>query len=158
MGLFGRLLFWPSLERLSDTPVARTRAARTEFYGALTRMALSRPVAFVVMLICLGLLALAARGLAEVNLGITAIRGLPGESEERRAAVAAGEGFAPGVLAPLTVLVEGDEELPREGLERLETRWRNRKASPASSGPGTKWPAVFPSSSPRRGLRRFATW
>ena len=94
MGLFGRLLFWPSLER---PPIRRSqgREQRTEFYGALTRMALSRPVAFVVMLICLGVLALAARGLAEVNLGITAIRGLPGESEERRAAVAAGEGSRP---------------------------------------------------------------
>ena len=136
MGLFGRLLFWPSLERLSDTPVARTRAARTEFYGALTRMALSRPVAFVVMLICLGVLALAARGLAEVNLGITAIRGLPGESEERRAAVAAGEGFAPGVLAPLTVLVEGDEELPREGLERLENSLAEQEGVAGVIGPG----------------------
>jgi putative drug exporter of the RND superfamily len=136
MGLFGRLLFWPSLDRLSDTPVARTRAARTEFYGALTRMALSRPVAFVVMLICLGVLALAARGLAEVNLGITAIRGLPGESEERRAAVAAGEGFAPGVLAPLTVLVEGDEELPREGLERLENSLAEQEGVAGVIGPG----------------------
>jgi RND superfamily putative drug exporter len=136
MGLFGRLLFWPSLDLLSDTPVARTRAARTEFYGSLTRIALSRPVAFVVMLICLGVLALAARGLAEVNLGITAIRGLPGESEERRAAVAAGEGFAPGVLAPLTVLVEGDQELPREGLERLENSLAEQEGVAGVIGPG----------------------
>jgi RND superfamily putative drug exporter len=136
MGLFGRLLFWPSLDRLSDTPVARTRVARTEFYGALTRIALSRPVAFVVMLICLGVLALAARGLAEVNLGITAIRGLPAESEERRAAVAAGEGFAPGVLAPLTVLVEGDAELPRDGLERLENSLAEQEGVAGVIGPG----------------------
>jgi putative drug exporter of the RND superfamily len=136
MGLFGRLLFWPTLDRLSDTPVARTRAARTEFYGALTRAALSRPAAFVVMLICLGVLALAARGLAEVNLGITAIRGLPGESEERRAAEAAGAGFAPGVLAPLTVLVEGDEELPPEGLERLENSLAEQEGVAGVIGPG----------------------
>ena len=57
-------------------------------------MALSRPVAFVVMLICLGVLALAARGLAEVNLGITAIRGLRRERGAPRQ-VAAGEGSRP---------------------------------------------------------------
>jgi putative drug exporter of the RND superfamily len=136
MGVFGRLLFWPSLDRLSDTPVARTRAARMEFFGALTRVGLSKPVAFVVMLICLGVLALAARGLAEVNLGITAIRGLPGESEERRAAVAAGEGFAPGVLAPLTVLVEGDAELPQDGLERLENSLAEQEGVAGVIGPG----------------------
>ena len=136
MGIFGRLLFWPSLDRLADTPTGRTRQARTEFYGTLTRIGVSRPMAFIVMLISIGLLGLAARGLSEINLGITAIGGLPGDSEERRAAQAAGEGFAPGILAPVTVLVEGDAELPRIGLDRLEASLEDQEGVAAVIGPG----------------------
>ena len=111
------------------------------------------------MLICLGVLALAARGLAEVNLGITAIRGLPGESEERRAAVAAGEGFAPGVLAPLTVLVEGDAELlktkARAPGELACGTGRRRRRHQARETSGRRVPELVTSESERR---RFATW
>jgi putative drug exporter of the RND superfamily len=136
MGIFGRLLFWPSFERLAHTPRALTRQARSEFWRAFTRVGVSRPIAFVVVLICLGALALASRGLVEINLGITAIGGLPGDSEQRRAARAAGEGFPPGILAPLTVLVEGEGELPREGLERLEASLEDQGGVAAVIGPG----------------------
>jgi putative drug exporter of the RND superfamily len=136
MAIFGRFLFWPSYERLADSSRMRTREARAEFWSSLTRIGVSRPVAFVITLVCLGVLVIACRGLVEINLGITAIRGLPSDAEERRAALAASEGFAPGILAPLTVLIEGTSELPQEGLERIETALERQEGVAAVVGPG----------------------
>jgi RND superfamily putative drug exporter len=82
------------------------------------------------------LLAFACRGLTEIDLGFTAIRGLPADAEERRAAQAASEGFAPGILAPLIILVEGDGQLPREDLQRLEGSIERQPGVAAAIGPG----------------------
>jgi RND superfamily putative drug exporter len=144
MAIFGRLLFWPRFQQLADSDVARYREARAEFWRALTRIAVSRPIAFGVTLVCLALLALACRGLLEINLGITAIRGLPAGAEERRAALAAGEGFAPGILAPVVVLVEGEAELPREGLQRLEAALEEQPGVATAIGPGDEAGRLVP--------------
>jgi RND superfamily putative drug exporter len=144
MAIFGRVVFWPHFERQADPVIARNTEARVEFWRALTRLAVSRPVALLVSIICLALLALACRGLVEINLGITSIRGLPSEAEERRAALAASEGFAPGILSPLVVLVEGDSELPREALQRLEASLEKQSGVATAIGPGDEAARLVP--------------
>ena len=137
MGIFGRLLFWPSFEAARERH-ARDEAlseARSAFWFALTRVATSRPIALVVTLACLVALAVACRGLLEVNLGVTAVRGLPEGSEARRAADAAGQGFAPGILSPTVVLVEHPDGLAREDLERLEVEIETQPGVAGTIGP-----------------------
>ena len=110
MAILGRALFWPSTR--FDPPRERP--------GTLARFATARPVALVIAAVSLAGLALAARGLAETNLGLTQIVGLPGDSEPRLAQRAAAAGFAPGIVSPTVVLVEGiDEHLDLPGLVRL---------------------------------------
>ena len=50
----------------------------------------------------------AATGLRDTKLGMRLGSGLPADSEVQQAAEAASQGFAPGVLAPAIVLVEGE--------------------------------------------------
>ena len=108
MAIGGRATFRPSL----PAPAPReepsgNRRRRTETWSeSLAQFATSKPVAVVILLGTLAVAAVASRGLADTELGFTAIRGLPAETEERRAALAAGEGFSPGILAPTVLLVE----------------------------------------------------
>jgi RND superfamily putative drug exporter len=61
----------------------------------------------VIVLLCGGLLFLCATGLPDTKLAIRLISGLPSDTQEARAADAAGTGFAPGIAAPTVVVVEG---------------------------------------------------
>jgi len=83
------------------------------FAGFLTR----RPVAALVALLTVGALLAAATGMRDTELALRLGSGLPSDSEVQQAAAAADQGFAPGVLAPTIVLVEG--ESVGEPLERL---------------------------------------
>ena len=57
--------------------------------------------------VCLLMLAAMASGLAWLKVGNPLIRGLPSDSEPRLAYEQAGKGFAPGVVAPTTLVVTG---------------------------------------------------
>ena len=118
LGLFGRAVFWPSLRPEAETPEdERVSAARS----ALARRLTSRPVAAVVALITVGALAAAASGVRDTELALRLGSGLPSDTEVQRAAVAADQGFAAGVLAPTIVLLEGAGVAERQaGLARLE--------------------------------------
>jgi RND superfamily putative drug exporter len=142
MAIFGRLLFWPRLSRLAER--AASTEARAEFWRTFTRLGVTRPVAFVMTIACVVLLAIACRGLLEINLGVTSIRGLPAEAEERRAAVAASEGFAPGILSPLVVLIERDRDLPPQGLERLGNALEQQPGIATAIGPGDEGAELVP--------------
>jgi len=107
MAIGGRAIFRPSLPAEAPEDPSDGRGRRVETWSeSLAQFATSKPVAVVVLLVTLAAAAVASRGLAETELGFTAIRGLPAETEERQAALAAGEGFAPGILAPTELLVE----------------------------------------------------
>ena len=70
----------------------------------MARIASARPVAIAIGLVTIApLLARRQRTCASMELGITYISGLPDDSEAKRAADAAREGFAPGILAPTEV-------------------------------------------------------
>ena len=128
MAILGTRLFWPSDVRALPAP--RDRPSR------LARFATARPIALVVALLALGALGFAARGTAETDLGISQIRGLPDDSGPKRAAIAASEGFAPGILSPTVLLLENvDARRDLPGLILLERRLTERPGIAASIGP-----------------------
>src|SRR5207248_2521197 len=83
----------------------------------------ARPVAALTALVCTAVLAVAAAQLRDLRLGFGQISDLPPSSIPRRAAGAASAGFAPGILAPTTVLVQraGAAPVAAGPLARLET-------------------------------------
>ena len=136
LALFGRLVFWPHF-RPGDRP-ARWNDRPSPARHALARFVTSRPVAALVALVCIGVLALAATGLSRTELAFRLISGLPAGTEERRAAVAAGTGFAPGILAPTVVLVEGSGVAERSAeLARLQDAFGEEPGVSGVIGPGT---------------------
>ena len=84
-------------------------------------------------------LAFACKGLLDTNLGITQIQGLPESSEQRRAPEAAAQGFAPGILSPTILLVEGvDQETDLPGLVRLQRSLEDEPGVATAIGPASR--------------------
>jgi len=114
----GRNLFWPRRPRPSELPPDRvgSRAGRSR----ALELATGRPVATAAVIV--GLLLVATTGLLRLDLGNPLIRGLPEDSQTRRAYEQASRGFAPGILSPTVVIVE------RPGLvaERAKLRVAQR--------------------------------
>lgn len=115
LAVFGRVVFWPSLRPGEESAEAEEHSSPrpSAFAGFLTR----RPVAALVAVLTVGVLLAAATGMRDTELALRLGSGLPSDSEVQQAAAAADQGFAPGVLAPTIVLVEGDGV--GEPLERL---------------------------------------
>jgi putative drug exporter of the RND superfamily len=103
LAILGRLVFWPGF----DETEADDRLP-SPVRESLARFVTSRPVALVTVVLCGGLLFLGATGLPGTKLAIRLISGLPVDTQEARAAGAAGQGFTPGITAPTVVVVEGD--------------------------------------------------
>ena len=128
MAIFGQRLFWPS--RPKERPVKGP--SRLAYFST------ARPVAFVIATVALVALVFACRGLLETKLGLTMVQGLPAEAEPRRAQDAAAAGFAPGILSPTVVLLEGvDQRLDLPGLVRLQRALDDEPGVAASIGPAT---------------------
>ncbi len=141
LAIGGRGIFWPSLGRPApkepDEPSAEHARRASTWRDTLAEFATSKPVAIVVLLVSLGIVALASRGLADMELGFTSIRGLPSDAEERQAAEAAGQGFAPGILAPTVLLVEQESgPLDLEALGRVERALEEQPGVAGVVGPG----------------------
>jgi RND superfamily putative drug exporter len=96
----GGALLWPGPRHLRTTP-----AAATGWLDRLIAMAVRTPRRTTA--ICLVLLAAMASGLAWLEVGNPLIRGLPDDSEPHVAYEQVGKGFAPGVVAPTTLVVTG---------------------------------------------------
>jgi putative drug exporter of the RND superfamily len=98
------------------------REARAPRRSVLFARVLSaRPLAALVAAFAVLLLLVPATGLSRLDLGLSFVRALPEDSEPRRAASAAGEGFAPGIVSPTEILLEGPGlGSEREELVRLE--------------------------------------
>jgi RND superfamily putative drug exporter len=98
IAILGRAMFWPGRPR---RPASSRRDGR-----AIGRIARSRALALLVVLVSTAALAAAALGLDAARLAVTPVAELPDDSEPARAAAAAAAGFAPGILAPTLLLVE----------------------------------------------------
>ena len=117
LAIFGRAVFWPRLREsaLDD----EERASHWRERVALK--ATGRIAAAMLAFLAVAVLVAAASGLRKTELGFTLISGLPGDSAQKEAAAAAAEGFAPGILSPTAILVEGKGlSQQREALVRLE--------------------------------------
>jgi RND superfamily putative drug exporter len=108
LAILGRGLFWPS------HPDAGLNArARRSLTVRLIAAAVHRPVTTLVLA---GLLVAAmAAPVVAMKLGNPIIRGLPAGSEARTTYAELTRGFAPGVLAPVTLIVEGPGIAARRG-------------------------------------------
>ena len=134
MAVFGRALYWPSLPA-ADSPV---EPEGRNLRSRLAHLQARRPLGFVVAAACLAVLAAAAWQLPNLRLGFTSVHGLPADAQERQAAEAVSRAFAPGMLAPTEVLVEGvgsDDGLgahPAPGGDPPPA-WRRRRRRPGAA-------------------------
>ena len=96
---------WPRMPAEDSGPAA-TRGATSRRYRLAYRIT-SRPVAAATAIACIALLAVAALQLRHLRLGFGQISDLPQSSAPQRAARNASRGFAPEILAPVTVLILG---------------------------------------------------
>ena len=130
LAVLGRTALWPSAPpgREPSPP-----AARADLATALTRR---RTAAVVTALAVAGLL-LAALPLRHLQLGVSFIAALPSDSPVTQAARQARAGFAPGVLAPTEVLIEGEGVARRpDAVARLAALLDARPGVDAVVGPG----------------------
>jgi RND superfamily putative drug exporter len=102
----------------------------------VARVLSARPLAALAVALSVLLLLVPATGLSQLDLGLSFVRSLPQDSEPRRAAAAAGEGFAPGIVSPTEVLLEGPGlGSRREELVRLEELLADQPGVSAVVGP-----------------------
>jgi RND superfamily putative drug exporter len=123
LAILGGAAFWPAVPRpappdpleappVADLPVTRARRSPS---ARILHSATSKPAAAVIVLLTVAVLLAGASGLRDTNLGFTLVRGLPEDSEPNRAERDAGQGFAPGIVAPTEIVVEDEgvaEKLP----------------------------------------------
>ena len=131
LALTGRRLFWPA------SPGGSAREPANP--GRMERMivwAVEKPMSTIV--VCLILLALPTLALSSLRVGNPVIEGLPADSEPRRAYVELSKGFAPGVVAPTTLIVTAPGITDRRAeLARLQRRLEGQSGIAGVIGPAT---------------------
>jgi RND superfamily putative drug exporter len=150
--LLGPAIFWPGL-RQGPPPVR-------EWRRKAAHVATSKPVVFVAAAAVLLLLAAAATGLrGGLPLGLQLVRGLPASNPVAVAARAAGQGFAPGIVAPTELLLRAPGIQHRHvALDRLEAALDRQPHVAGVLGAGDqptgqRFGAAF---APRGGAARYA--
>jgi putative drug exporter of the RND superfamily len=110
IAVFGRSLFWPS----ADTTAGEARATRRmgRFRRRLAYFMTHRAVALLIAVPILAGLVLAAMNIPALNLGFSLTSALPHGSEPRDAGVAAGQGFAPGIVSPTMLVLNAGGSTP----------------------------------------------
>jgi RND superfamily putative drug exporter len=112
--LLGPALFWPGLRQ--GPPPVRPWRKRVSY------LATRKPVALFLGLAVFVALAAAATGLRNgLPLGLQLVEGLPSDNPVAVSARAAGQGFAPGVIAPTELLLQDPGiQSRRPALSRLQ--------------------------------------
>jgi RND superfamily putative drug exporter len=137
LAILGWRVFWPGVQP-EDLGSLGDEEFRSPARQAATRFVTSRPVSILLVLVCGGLLVLAATGLSRTELALRLISGLSSGTEERQAATEAARGFAPGVLSPTVLLVEGEAQ--QSALLKLEQELGEQKGVAAVLGPREQFP------------------
>ena len=123
MAIFGRALFWPTRPEPKRSLVVGRAAARV-----LT----VRVVALVLGGACVVGLAVLSTDAGRLRLGVSFVASLPADSAPHAAAEAAASGFAPGIVAPTELLLQGtDVGKDRQKLTRLGQELATSPESPA---------------------------
>lgn len=100
LAIFGRALFWPTRPR-------KRRERRLARFGA--RVVTIKAVALLLGAACVAGLAFLSTGVDRLRLDVAFAAALPDDSGPRSAAQAAASGFAPGIVAPTEVLLQGPD-------------------------------------------------
>jgi RND superfamily putative drug exporter len=137
LGLVGWRVFWPGM-RGDELGQTRPGEFSSRVREAAARFVSSLPVALVIVVVCTSLLLLAATGISHTRLAFRLISGLSSHTKERRAADAAGRGFAPGVLSPTILLVQGGGS--RTALVKLEQELEEEQGVASVIGPREQIP------------------
>jgi RND superfamily putative drug exporter len=132
MAAFGRALYWPSLPAANGLPTAQEGRNPP---SRLAHLQARRSLGLVVAAGCVAVLAAAAWQLPSLRVGFTSVHGLPADAQEREAAEAVSRAFAPGMLAPTEVLVEGVGADDGLALIRLQAAVRRQPGVAAVAGP-----------------------
>ncbi len=112
MAVMGRAVFWPTRKlAASQVDPSDERAVKPtpERRAPSAWIAHRRGWAAVIVTGCVAGLTLCAMPLLRLDLGVSFVNALPGDTDVRRAAAAAQSGFALGILSPTVVLVEGED-------------------------------------------------
>lgn len=131
LAIFGARVFWPSQPAAGSRVVAgRSRTER------LLGLVVRRPVVAIVA--SLAVLGAMGSGLVWLELGNPLIRGLPPGSEPRETYDEVAQGFAPGVVAPTTLILEGKGIAGRRAaLEDLQAVLAAQPGIVGTVGPAT---------------------
>jgi len=134
MAVVGRWALWPAVPARQPLPGTSERASAP---SRLTLLVTRRRSAAVTAAVCVALLLVAALPLAGLRLGLGFVQSLPDEEPVARAAVAAQQGFAPGILSPTELLLEapgvGDQQ---QALSRLGAALERQPGVAGVLGPG----------------------
>ena len=128
---FGRLLFWPSLKP-SSTERDATRKRRS-FRARMTYALSSRWIAAPIALAGVGVLVFLSLGVRDLRLGFSLTGALPDDSGPKVAALAASQGFAPGIVAPTEVVLNADAGTTI-GVDQLARLQQLLEAQPGVAG------------------------
>jgi RND superfamily putative drug exporter len=137
LAVFGRVLFWPSLAPQDEDGAEQGISGLRAKVG---RLQARRTAGLVVALVCTAALAVAAWQVPGMRLGFTSIKGLPSDAQERQAANAVAHAFAPGMLAPTEILVQGAGTSDAAALARLQTAIGSQPGVAAVAGPAEQPP------------------
>jgi RND superfamily putative drug exporter len=154
IALLGRFAVWPTRpeQRVDEVAAGRPIGQR------IAHLAAGRPLATLIGLACVAVLVVAGLQARTLHLGVDVISGLPSDSRPQVAARAAEAGFAPGVLAPLEVIVQDrGAALPPAGLAQLEQELRRQPGFAGAVGPSeqVKGTSVQPFLTPDGRAARF---
>jgi RND superfamily putative drug exporter len=142
---FGRWIFWPGL-RWSGTPVPTATRTATDpgtFRRAVAALQSHRLIAFGLTGLTILVLLFAATGLSRLRVGVSLLDDIPSSTSESRAAQAATQGFAAGVLSPTEVVVEGQGiGSRRTELARLESSVAAEQGVSGVVGPREQIPGL----------------
>ena len=134
LAILGRWVFWPRLPAPEPSP-ATAQPPRSRLVEVITR----KRNAAMVAVVGAGVLLLAAAPVRNLDVGFAVIDSLPSHFEARRAAEAAGDGFAPGVLSPTVLLVEGPGVgNQRPALDRLQALLERQPGVAFVAGPANQ--------------------
>lgn len=135
IAVFGRVLFRPS----ADATVGEARTARRtgRWRRKLAYLMAHRAVAIALAIPILAALVAAATHAPALNLGFSLTSALPRGSSPREAGVAAGEGFAPGIVSPTMLVIDAPEgeRLDVDRLSALQGAIERREGIAGVVGP-----------------------
>ena len=131
LGLLGNRVFWPSRPgNASPTPAPAP--------SKLTKLVTRRRSAAVAAALSTAALVVAAAPLLHLQLGLSFVQSLPGDEPVARAATAAQQGFAAGILSPTELLLEGEDVGEQSAaLRRLGDALEQQRGVAGVLGPGS---------------------